>query len=34
MLTVVVAQSQKGALEEHFAQGRRNKKEAGAKYGW
>ncbi|RPA87873.1 hypothetical protein BJ508DRAFT_410556 [Ascobolus immersus RN42] len=29
-----IAQSQKGALEDHFAQGKRNKKEAGAKYGW
>jgi len=26
--------SQKDALEEHFATGRRNKKEAGSKYGW
>ncbi|KAK6341318.1 hypothetical protein TWF696_008397 [Orbilia brochopaga] len=28
------AQSQRAALEESFAQGRRNKKEAGSKYGW
>lgn len=28
------AQSQKTALEEHFAEGKRNKKEAGSKYGW
>ncbi|EPS38158.1 hypothetical protein H072_8031 [Dactylellina haptotyla CBS 200.50] len=28
------AQSQRTALEESFAQGRRNKKEAGSKYGW
>ncbi|KAJ5281227.1 hypothetical protein N7478_006599 [Penicillium angulare] len=31
---VNVATSQKEALEESFATGRRNKKEAGAKYGW
>ncbi|KAF2248312.1 hypothetical protein BU26DRAFT_520022 [Trematosphaeria pertusa] len=31
---VNVATTQKDALEEHFAQGRRNKKEAGNKYGW
>jgi hypothetical protein len=29
-----VASTQKEALEEHFASGRRNKKEAGNKYGW
>lgn len=29
-----VATSQKDAMEEHFAAGRRNKKEAGNKYGW
>ncbi|KAF2008674.1 hypothetical protein BU24DRAFT_429244 [Aaosphaeria arxii CBS 175.79] len=29
-----VAATQKEALEEHFAAGRRNKKEAGNKYGW
>ncbi|KAF1967800.1 hypothetical protein BU23DRAFT_285353 [Bimuria novae-zelandiae CBS 107.79] len=29
-----VATTQKDALEEHFASGRRNKKEAGNKYGW
>ncbi|ORY05147.1 mitotic checkpoint regulator, MAD2B-interacting-domain-containing protein [Clohesyomyces aquaticus] len=29
-----VAATQKDALEEHFAQGRRNKREAGSKYGW
>ena len=29
-----VAATQKDALEEHFAAGRRNKKEAGSKYGW
>ncbi|CAG8896999.1 unnamed protein product [Penicillium egyptiacum] len=29
-----VASSQKEALEESFATGRRNKKEAGSKYGW
>jgi hypothetical protein len=29
-----VALTQKDALEEHFAAGRRNKKEAGNKYGW
>ena len=31
---VNAASSQKDALEEHFASGRRNKKEAGSKYGW
>jgi len=31
---VNTATNQKDALEEHFAQGRRNKKEAGNKYGW
>ena len=31
---VSVAQGQKDALEESFASGRRNKKEAGNKYGW
>lgn len=31
---VNTASSQKDALEEHFATGRRNKKEAGGKYGW
>lgn len=31
---VNVATTQKDALEDHFAQGRRNKKEAGNKYGW
>ncbi len=31
---VSVAQGQKDALEESFATGRRNKKEAGNKYGW
>jgi hypothetical protein len=31
---VNVANSQKDALEESFASGRRNKKEAGSKYGW
>ncbi|KAH7115065.1 mitotic checkpoint regulator, MAD2B-interacting-domain-containing protein [Dendryphion nanum] len=31
---VNVATTQKDALEEHFASGRRNKKEAGNKYGW
>ncbi|KAJ9264834.1 hypothetical protein DTO212C5_6950 [Paecilomyces variotii] len=31
---VNVANSQKEALEESFAAGRRNKKEAGSKYGW
>ena len=31
---VSTASSQKDALEEHFATGRRNKKEAGGKYGW
>jgi hypothetical protein len=29
-----VAVTQKDALEEHFASGRRNKREAGSKYGW
>jgi hypothetical protein len=29
-----VATTQKDALEEHFASGRRNKREAGSKYGW
>lgn len=29
-----VATTQKDALEEHFAAGRRNKREAGNKYGW
>lgn len=29
-----VAVTQKDALEEHFASGRRNKREAGNKYGW
>jgi len=33
-LCVVAAQAQRGALEESFAQGKRNKKEAGSKYGW
>ena len=28
------AQQQKGALEEAFAEGKRNRKEAGGKYGW
>lgn len=28
------AQSQKDALEDQFAQAKRNKKEAGSKYGW
>ncbi|OJD34954.1 mitotic checkpoint protein prcc protein [Diplodia corticola] len=28
------ATTQKDALEEHFASGKRNKKEAGSKYGW
>ncbi|MCJ1319984.1 hypothetical protein MMC15_005320 [Xylographa vitiligo] len=28
------ASTQKDALEEHFASGRRNRKEAGSKYGW
>ncbi|KAI9853028.1 MAG: hypothetical protein M1838_002807 [Thelocarpon superellum] len=28
------ASAQKEALEEHFASGRRNKKEAGSRYGW
>jgi len=31
---VNAAQTQKDALEEHFAAGRRNKREAGGKYGW
>jgi hypothetical protein len=31
---VNVASSQKEALEEHFAAGRRNKKEGASKYGW
>jgi len=31
---VNAASHQKDALEEHFASGRRNKKEAGSKYGW
>ena len=31
---VNAASNQKDALEEHFASGRRNKKEAGSKYGW
>lgn len=31
---VNVANSQKDALEEHFATSRRNKKESGSKYGW
>ncbi|KAF2808814.1 uncharacterized protein BDZ99DRAFT_444617 [Mytilinidion resinicola] len=31
---VNTASTQKDALEEHFAAGRRNKKEAGGKYGW
>jgi hypothetical protein len=31
---VAVAGTQKDALEDHFAAGRRNKKEAGNKYGW
>jgi hypothetical protein len=31
---VNAASSQKDALEESFATGRRNKKEAGSKYGW
>ncbi|KAK7544657.1 mitotic checkpoint regulator, MAD2B-interacting-domain-containing protein [Phyllosticta citribraziliensis] len=31
---VSAASTQKDALEEHFAAGRRNKKEAGSKYGW
>jgi hypothetical protein len=31
---VTAAQTQKGALEESFAQGKKNKKEAGSKYGW
>lgn len=31
---VNAASTQKDALEEHFASGRRNKKEAGSKYGW
>ena len=31
---VNLVSNQKDALEEGFAMGRRNKKEAGAKYGW
>ncbi len=31
---VSAASNQKDALEEHFASGKRNKKEAGSKYGW
>lgn len=31
---VNAASNQKDALEEHFASGRRNKREAGSKYGW
>ena len=31
---VSAASTQKEALEEHFASGKRNKKEAGSKYGW
>ena len=31
---VNAASHQKDALEEHFASGKRNKKEAGSKYGW
>ena len=31
---ISAASTQKDALEEHFASGRRNKKEAGSKYGW
>ncbi len=31
---VNAASNQKAALEEHFASGKRNKKEAGSKYGW
>ncbi|KAL8925633.1 MAG: hypothetical protein Q9172_002137 [Xanthocarpia lactea] len=31
---VNAASNQKDALEEHFASGRRNRKEAGSKYGW
>jgi hypothetical protein len=31
---VNAAASQKDALEESFASGRRNKKEAGSRYGW
>ena len=31
---VNAASNQKDALEEHFASGRRNKKEVGSKYGW
>jgi hypothetical protein len=31
---VNAASTQKEALEESFASGKRNKKEAGAKYGW
>lgn len=28
------AQAQKGAFEERFAEGKRNRREAGGKYGW
>jgi hypothetical protein len=31
---ISAATTQKDALEEHFATGRRNKREAGSKYGW
>ena len=31
---VNAAATQADALEEHFAQGKRNQKEAGSKYGW
>jgi len=31
---VSAASNQKDALEEHFASGKRNKKEAGSRYGW
>lgn len=31
---ISAATTQKDALEEHFAAGRRNKREAGSKYGW
>ncbi|CAI6337647.1 unnamed protein product [Periconia digitata] len=31
---VNVASTQKDALEDHFAEGRRNKREAGGQYGW
>ncbi|KAI4156855.1 MAG: hypothetical protein LQ346_009128, partial [Caloplaca aetnensis] len=31
---VSAASNQKDALEEQFASGRRNRKEAGSKYGW